>query len=165
MCCCGAVHPGEDRNLTCAACGYATSDDRPWGLVELHASGRCRQCGKRISATAHRSYTPKLAARCEACETVTQLSACYASKMDTTHGVYRGVDLWLRADVAGHVLWAFDPIHLDRLEEYVAAKHRERTPNHNSSMASRLPRWMKQASHRDEVLAGIARLRATLPRD
>ena len=51
----------------------------------------------------------------------------------------------------------------DFLERYVSADLRERTPNANRSMASRLPRWIKSAKHRDEVMRAIRRLRATLP--
>lgn len=78
---------------------------------------------------------------------------------DTDSGVYGGLDLWLRAEVASHVLWAFDSEHIDRIEEYVGAALRERTPNWNGSLASRLPRWIKDRKNRDAILSACAQLR------
>jgi hypothetical protein len=73
-----------------------------------------------------------------------------------------GLPLWLQTPCAGQMLWAWSAWHLDFLERYVAADLRERTPNINKSLASRLPRWIKSAKNRDAVLKGIARLRARL---
>jgi hypothetical protein len=55
--------------------------------------------------------------------------------------------------------------HLDWLEQFVSAGLRERTHldgHANTSIASRLPRWMKLAKNRDEVLQTIRKLRAAL---
>jgi hypothetical protein len=73
-----------------------------------------------------------------------------------------GLPLWLQTPCAGQVLWAWNTWHLDFIGRYVSADLRERTPNINTSLASRLPRWIKSAKHRDEVLKGIARLRSRL---
>lgn len=75
---------------------------------------------------------------------------------------FTGLPLWLQTPCAGHVLWAWNVWHLDFIERYVSADLRERTPDINTSLASRLPRWIKSAKHRDDVLKGIARLRARL---
>jgi ribosomal protein L37E len=79
---------------------------------------------------------------------------------------YFGLDLWLQTRCAGHSLWAFSRGHLDLLEGYVRADHRERLPGEygwrNASVASRLPGWMTSASNRETVLAGIERLREKL---
>ncbi len=79
-----------------------------------------------------------------------------------------GVELWLKATCCGgHVLWALNDQHLDWLEGYVSAELRERSPNSprapsasHSVLARKLPRWLKSAKHRDEVLRTIGRLRA-----
>lgn len=81
--------------------------------------------------------------------------------------------LWLRASCCGgELLWAANEDHLDYLEAYLAASLRERPEAVISPMGRRwvgkglswqLPDWMKSAKHRDEVLATIAKLRATLP--
>lgn len=69
-----------------------------------------------------------------------------------------GLDLWLQAPFRGENLWAFNAEHLRFLRDYVRAEHRERVPNRNATLASRLPRWMKSAKNRDGLLAVIAYL-------
>jgi hypothetical protein len=73
-----------------------------------------------------------------------------------------GEPLWLRTEVAGHVLWAYNLRHLELLRAYVAATQRtkDRTPGMIHTLLNRLPTWMKEARHRDELLAAIARLHA-----
>jgi hypothetical protein len=71
---------------------------------------------------------------------------------------YFRLPLWLRADVRGHTLWAYNREHLAVLEAYVRAELRARTPNWNASLVSRLPRWLKAAEARQSVLRAIARL-------
>ena len=81
--------------------------------------------------------------------------------------------LWLRASCCGgELLWAANEGHLDYLEAYVGATLRERPeaestylgrPWVGKGLSSKLPDWMKAAKHRDEALATIADLRATLP--
>lgn len=78
-----------------------------------------------------------------------------------------GVDWWLQTPCRGRVLWACHAQHLQRLKEHTAALLRERrrdaeTGWANGSLLARLPRWMQQARHREDVLAGIARLEARL---
>lgn len=70
--------------------------------------------------------------------------------------------LYLRVPCAGHELWAFNAKHLAALEEWIGAALRERTPDHNKSFASRLPRWMVLAKNRPHVLRALARLRGML---
>ncbi|MFI6507876.1 hypothetical protein ACIBCT_09745 [Streptosporangium sp. NPDC050855] len=60
------------------------------------------------------------------------------------------------------MLWAYDAEHLDFLERYVRAFIREREPNRNGSLASRLPAWLKDAKNRDLVLTRCATLRVRL---
>ncbi len=75
---------------------------------------------------------------------------------------YFRLPLWLQTRCCGQTLWAYNGEHLDFLGQYVQADLRERLPNKNSSLASRLPAWMKDAKHRDEVLRGIETLRKKL---
>lgn len=77
---------------------------------------------------------------------------------------YFGADLWLQTDCAGESLWAFNKRHLEYLEDFVSAKHRQRNPDNetwmNSSLASRLPKWIKLAKNRTQILKAIGDLRA-----
>jgi hypothetical protein len=72
--------------------------------------------------------------------------------------------LWLQAPCCGQTLWAYNLAHLNYIGAYVAAdlRQRRRHPAHgwsNSSLASRLPRWMVLRKHRDEVLRAVAKLK------
>lgn len=81
--------------------------------------------------------------------------------------------LWLRASCCGgELLWAANEEHLTYLESYIGASLRERPEAVISPMGRRwvgkglswqLPDWMKSAKHREEVVAALAKLRATLP--
>jgi len=69
--------------------------------------------------------------------------------------------LWLQAECCGgHTLWAFNEAHLTLLEDFVTARLRERGQARNRmTLVARLPRWLKSAKNRDEVLRVITRLR------
>lgn len=77
---------------------------------------------------------------------------------------YFELPLWLQTPCCGHVLWAYNEAHLRLLEDYVTADLREGLleGHGNTSLASRLPRWMKSAKHRPEVAQGLGRLRDLL---
>ncbi len=76
--------------------------------------------------------------------------------------------LWLQTDCCGQTLWAYNFDHLSFLESYIAAKLRigiiasdsKEVSYRNSTLASRLPRWMIQAKNRDEVLKCIDKLKS-----
>ncbi|MFD4671715.1 hypothetical protein ACFWNN_18410 [Lentzea sp. NPDC058450] len=75
-------------------------------------------------------------------------------------------DLWLTTPCAGRTLWALNVAHLDLLESYVGAALREDPPASSvrrMTVLAKLPAWLKSAKHRDEVLRGLRRLRATVP--
>lgn len=70
--------------------------------------------------------------------------------------------LWLQTECCGETFWAYNKAHLKFIENYVAATLRPRTPNINSSLASRLPQWIKSAKNRDEILKAIGKLKEKL---
>lgn len=70
--------------------------------------------------------------------------------------------LWLQISCCGETLWAYNEKHLEFIENYVAAKIRVRTTNINKSLASRLPKWIKSAKNRDEILKAIVKLKQKL---
>lgn len=72
--------------------------------------------------------------------------------------------LWLKTQCCGHELWAYNYEHLDWIENYVGAKLRERTQDEqtgwrNQSLASRLPKWIKDSKNREDILKAITKLR------
>lgn len=75
-----------------------------------------------------------------------------------------GLPLWLQAPCCGRTLWAYNGEHLGTLAGYVSAGLREEAqPRAGYTMVEILPRWMKLAKHRREVLRVVDRLRRTLP--
>lgn len=91
------------------------------------------------------------------------------------HKAFKPMDSWhklvpitveledfLQIACCGQTLWAINVEHLDFLEHYVEAGLRERIPNINRSLASRLPQWMKSSKNRQEILKGVSRLRLKL---
>jgi len=72
--------------------------------------------------------------------------------------------LFLEIECCGHLLWALNYEHLNFLESYVESSLRERIPNINQSMASRLPNWIKDAKNRITILKCIKKLREELIR-
>jgi len=75
---------------------------------------------------------------------------------------YFRLPLWLEISCCGERLWAYNQKHLELLENYVAAKLRERTAKGRSSFLSKLPKWIKSAKNRDEILRAIGKLKEKL---
>lgn len=156
--------------VSCGACGYARADGNPGASVdrvEVRANGRCGHCGRPVGQWRKRwsrAQPRTLPVSCPGCRAITDLpvSATWSRSVPAVPR-YRGLELWLQAPCKGEILWAYHEAHLDYLERYVAAGLREREPNRNSSLASRLPAWIKSAKNRDDVLRGLARMRASLP--
>jgi hypothetical protein len=63
----------------------------------------------------------------------------------------------------GRIVWATNEQHLAYLEGYVGASVRSTRPFPTKPLSQKLPTWMKEAKHRDEVLAALARMRERLP--
>lgn len=75
-----------------------------------------------------------------------------------------GLPLLLQAPCCGQILWAWNQRHLEFIEYFVRAKLRERQSHpvygrFNSSLASRLPSWIKRSGNREEILKTIESIR------
>lgn len=87
-------------------------------------------------------------------------------KENPTDG-YFGFDLWLQINCCGNSLWAFNQRHLTLLDSYIKASLRERKPRENgwcrnSSIASRLPKWIKSHKNRQKLSQAIHKLKKKL---
>jgi hypothetical protein len=92
----------------------------------------------------------------------------FPSKRTTTVGdPFFGAELWLQLPTRHGLLWAYNLRHLAYVEQFVAARIRERPASYDigrkMTLIARLPRWLKQARNRDENLRNIARLRNSHP--
>jgi hypothetical protein len=151
--------------------GKRAADD---GITRAAFSGEvlvvCPQCSgcvvsRRQDPAARGSFAPRRAA-CSRCGFNSRWEGRHIAAGALRRPVvddYFGLELWLQAPCAREVLWAYNHRHLAKLEEFVAASLRERRTTdlgwRNSSLHSRLPRWMKLAKNRDAVLRTIARLK------
>ncbi|WP_219824075.1 hypothetical protein [Actinokineospora auranticolor] len=151
--------------------------DRGWRLSRFAGTILvvCPRCGGRASAVTRpglpelRYYTeyqyrPRRLV-CAGCGVVAEWEAefrggaLYGATLGGTEDPFFGQPLWLQVRCAGRILWAYNAEHVTELAEYLAARHRERGAlRPTMSLFARLPRWMKVAAHRDEVLAGLAKL-------
>ena len=94
-------------------------------------------------------------------------SICLPSAGPQLHGF--DLSLWLQGECCGEVLWAYNIKHIEFLESFIGAKVRGGSalaPDGvlNSSLESRLPRWMTSAKNREQVLRGLQSLRELAPR-
>lgn len=72
-----------------------------------------------------------------------------------------GLPYFLQTRVRGNVLWASNIAHLEFLENYVAARLRERYLGpRQMTTAARLPPWIKAAGNRAALLGALADLRS-----
>ena len=153
--------------VTCGGCGFTREGHRlaPDAPAIGHVAGQCPACGRKLAFDRKiRSGTTNVAVRCDDCGTPSRHPVKFERWTERPSAPqFRGLDLWLQTECTGHTLWALEETHLDFLERYVAATVREQAPG-NSSLASRIPAWIKAAKNRQAVLSGLVRLRATLPR-
>ena len=72
--------------------------------------------------------------------------------------------LWIHGTMGANEIWAYNWQHLDLIENYVSAKHRQhvRDPKlgwANKSFVNRLPKWMTSSKNRTDVLQLIERIK------
>lgn len=128
-------------DVQCPNCGERARLS-PWGVEEpeLHSPRRlaCDSCGFTKDADG-------------------DVLAFYPDGRDPAFGHW----LWYRIETSKGVLWAYHREHLALLEAYVSADHRQQADNpswRNRSYFSRLPRWIKSAGNRKQVLRLIDRM-------
>jgi hypothetical protein len=134
--------PRCDRRATVQNIEAAgTAEDRPHGTYRL----QCESCGHR-SDTAPTWFV-------------------FGNLRGHTVDPFFRAPLLLQLDTRLGTVFAYNEQHLDWLVRFVSAELRERTHlegHATSSMASRLPRWIKLAKNRDDLLRAFEKLRAKL---
>ena len=158
--CRGARH--ATPKLSCVQCGLTKRGWPPPSRVEIRRSarGRCPRCQESLGKAPVRYLARKRQVEILCPCGAVSLGALPSSSIragDATDP-YFGIPLWFRGSAAGKELWAYNRRHLAFLESYVRATARQRTLNRNGSLASRLPRWIKSAARRDEILKAVARI-------
>jgi hypothetical protein len=76
---------------------------------------------------------------------------------------YFKLPLWYTSNFRGYVLFAYNLNHLSFLKDFIENKLRERTESEsgwrNSSLESRLPKWMQSSKNREGLIKRIDELR------
>ena len=127
--------------------------------------------GEEVAEPVRAGYSRPRRFACHGCGlTKTTDSRQIAFSRGTRHAAtdpYFDLPLRLQTRTRHGWLWAYDHEHLTLIENYVRATLRERAPWYDNgqkmTLVARLPRWIKQARHRDEVLRALARISAATP--
>lgn len=127
-------------------------------VVPFAPEGADEQSKKWLSPDSKLMFAPRRIT-CEYCGYVKDWEGQHVAQVEGRDW-YFGCPLWLQGSCCGEVLWAFNPHHLQFIEDFVRASFRE--THYNASLASRLPEWMKLGKNRVEVLKGIEKVRGLL---
>ena len=132
-----------------------------FGASFLVVCPRCRRCASVVPlpGTEPQRFSPHrlVCARCGSTKDWRDHSISVGRPVDW----YFRQPVWLQTPCCKQILWAYNVEHLNFLEEYIQADLREQTGG-SETLISQLPRWMKDANNRAEVLRGIERLRQKL---
>ncbi len=152
--------------FTCAGCALRLEGrhSRWFGTRSGGAHCRCGRCGRELSRqiVGDQNASNEVDLRCSECDSLTSARVQWShSRPGQPHEPAFGLELLLQAPCKGHTLWAYNPRHLEFIAEYVAATIRERTPNFNATLASRLPDWIKVAKNRPAVLRAVRQIESS----
>lgn len=169
----GAVHATWSpykwsAHFECGNCHLRLSSEAGHWLGPAILSGRqpCGYCGHKWLTPSVEYKTPpvkvptQIAASCPQCERRTKVNATLTRNFREDYGCdpHFGLPLRLATSSRHGTVWVYNYRHLSELSGYVAAKLRVRQKSGNSTMFSRLPKWMKLAKHRDEIAKALRKL-------
>jgi hypothetical protein len=150
--------------FACTKCAYSLQGwQSGWfGLSVGQARCRCKKCeawlGRKLSQVA--PHEPSVPLTCAVCGAKNKAPVSWTEvRFGQPYDPYFGLRLWLQAPCRGETLWAYNPQHLEFIEQSVGTRVRQRVPYRNKSLASRLPRWVKSARNREAVLEAIAAIK------
>lgn len=168
--CASVTAPSAKRKprVICGSCsyfreGYAAPEA---AVIDLAKKSRCGRCNEWLgdARTHYRASEDQLDVICP-CGAIRTMQLASRWVSGAPIDPYFRIPLWLQTAVGGENLWAYNAEHLAFLRSYLSGALRERVPNENRSLVSRLPLWMKSAKRRDAVLKGLARLQDRVDRD
>lgn len=133
----------------------------------------CPNCGARALVVSNKARREKPRFTCSSCGKNNEWTGDYAviqtsgpSMEKSTHialGIpydcYFKIPLWYRFDFKEHVFFAYNIEHLTFQKDYIEDKLRQRSQTEygwsNASLKSRLPKWLLNASNREELVKKI----------
>ncbi len=139
-----------------------------WGLYSKGVVVECPRC--KLHAHVSPTSVHDATLTCGNCGYTKEYTgrSSWSSSDETLHGRehYSQAQLWLQTRCCGERLWALNREHVEWLEGYVGADLRSRDTGDgciNSCLNSRIPKWISSKKNRQQVLAGIEKLKARLP--
>lgn len=158
--------------LSCIQCHYSSQDALRNSVISSNIqlrswAPRCFRCGREFERYAKLHPYRKngqIFARvnCSGCRCSGIYPAIltpHESLLEEGRDPFLGYPLYLKAEIGTKTLWALNLEHLEALQDWLSAKHRERNLGPaNMTMMARLPRWMKSASARPKILRAIEKL-------
>lgn len=139
------------------------------GPVRLSGRRPCGYCGHQWLTVnfgapwRHGNLPGEKLVRCPICQRESPVSlSAYMDAGQAARDPHFGLPLRLVVPTRFGALWAFNLRHVAELEAYVGARVRTRQVHFSRALFSRVPRWLKQAHHRPEMLRALARLRGLL---
>lgn len=141
----------------------------PWyGRLRFSGSRICGYCGEKWLRRNIESdsvmpvpYTAETIVACPVCGREHPLELQAVRIHDNVRGCEPafGIALALSEPVAsGQYVWAYNREHLAALKSFIGATLRERGPDTNASLFSRLPAWFKSARNREKLTKAISRI-------
>ena len=129
---------------------------------------RCEGCARIAPIGSHRvsQFAPRRLI-CEKCGSVknwSNNSLSYFWWQAPPVEPYFQLPLWLSLSCCSKSLWFLNPHHMELVEGYVRAELREKLKHpekgwFNNSLYNRLPKFIKEAKHREEILKAIEKLK------
>lgn len=134
---------------------------------------RCQRCARVIpEPDATRDivspyFVKRVRLLCSYCGAIKEMDKCTRMRVGGPCDWYFYLPLYLQIPCCGHVLWALNLEHLRYLAEYIQADIREGsttrsahvTTTYGINMIARLPKWIKSAKNRNEIIKCIHKLR------
>lgn len=107
---------------------------------------------------------------CEHCGYSKTVSKCieYAEgklgELNQAAHLYFEAQLWLSYPFKGDEFWAYNPEHLQYLQDYISAKLREQNDRTHFTLLEKLPKFYHDAKNREALLKIIEKLKSKTPK-
>ncbi len=155
---------GCDSVFNCKCCGYKEDQSNKWyGYYQGFINRSCGFCGNKIlsSNKPTKELYEKQIVKCGFCNKEREYEInWYHFKNERPIDPYFGMDLWLRTNIKSDLIWLYNIEHLKYLREYVEAKLRTDDKRHKYSMITNLPKFIKSAKNRNEIIKKLNKLEA-----
>ena len=145
-------------------------EDSPQGIHGFYRKGvlvECPRCQRMAYILPANTVDAQIA--CDSCGYAKEYTgrSTWIGGAESRLGVehYSQCQLWLQVRCCGQRLWALNREHVEWLDQYVGAELRSRNVVDgcvNSSLQSRVPKWISSKKNRKQVLSGIQKLKARL---